>query len=247
MPSTNFPSQRHQPNWPKPPTSALDTKGLRERKEYADRVWKNYRGVSPRLFAFIIDLGQRCCDALQGERKVDKKENMAVIVMNDSMLQSRWEAEESPEGLWQGILDVLDAFTEQRMTIDYGDYLAVSLEQYKRNDMTDLSWNGIPWTDVAELLDNEEGAMELWLKTSRDPKEKPERPFYDAVLRAAGLKKLPPGQVVFEIKEYAKRNNQCHNGLRDLIDKAAWTELADLTARDKQRLQEIYRNDPYRG
>ncbi len=54
-----------------------------------------------------------------------------------------------------------------------------------------------------------------------------------------------PSQVAFEIKEYGKRNAQCHFGVRDLINNARWHELAELILMDKQTLGKVYQNDPH--
>ncbi|KAI4128308.1 MAG: hypothetical protein LQ338_002807 [Usnochroma carphineum] len=75
------------------------------------------------------------------------------------------------------------------------------------------------------------------------PATEPKTPLLDDVQKAGARRNIPSSQIIYEINEYAKRNLQCHNGLRNLIDTASWKELAELTTRDKKRLREIYRTD----
>lgn len=153
-PTDDFPTRTHQPHWPEPPLSALDgsRSGLEDRKDFADNVRPNHRDSSPRLLSFIIDLGERCRNLLSGNFKSQrqKKEQLQTITINDGMLRSRRQAEEAPEGLWQGIFEAIDALSQLRMTTEYGDYLAVSLDKYRGKDPV---WKGMAWTDVAEAIE----------------------------------------------------------------------------------------------
>ena len=232
------------PHWPQPPSSDLDTTdGLRERKSFADKMRTRHRDISPRLLAYILDLGEKCQSLLKGRLRTHqaKKEELATVKINDAMLRSTWETEESKEGLWQGIFDVLDAFTEHRMTADYGDYLAISLDSYRG---ADLQWTGIIWTEIAELIEIEEEALYRFENSRPQPDTAPQTPMLDDCTKVATKKGLSTGQVIFEIKEYARRNTQCHSGVRNLINRAKWQELAELMMRDKQRLREVYRQHP---
>ncbi|KAL8917526.1 MAG: hypothetical protein Q9172_005814 [Xanthocarpia lactea] len=241
IPSSDFPKNFHQPRWPEPPSTATDSKGLRDRKAFADRVPTNYRKISPRLLRFILVFGEKCNRYRKGKSK-NREEDLATIEINDAMLRSRWDAEEGTEGLWQGILDVMNAFIEHRMAVDYGDYLAVTLDGYRTPSM---SWKGVKWSKVAEMMEEEEEEMRIWRKKLVRPSQKPETPILDDIRKAAAKKKMLPAHVAFEIREYGKRNAQCHSGVRDLINNAAWHELAELILRDKQTLGNVYKNDPH--
>ncbi|KAL8920332.1 MAG: hypothetical protein Q9208_006303 [Pyrenodesmia sp. 3 TL-2023] len=251
-PSSDFPAQVHEPRWPQPPSSALDAHGLKERKKFADRVRTQHRNISPRLLRFILDFGEKCSRYVTGHSK-NKEEDLATIETNDAMLHSRWDFEEGGQGLWQGILDVMDAFTEHRMAADYGDDLAVTTDE---NRGPDPSWKGMKWTEVARLMGEEEKKMRIWrqknegqqwrtLGQAREPRsEKPDTPILDDVQKAANERHILASQVAYEIREYGKRNEQCHSGVRDLINNAFWQELAELIVRDKKTLGRIYQNNP---
>ncbi|KAL8901609.1 MAG: hypothetical protein Q9207_005121 [Kuettlingeria erythrocarpa] len=157
------------------------------------------------------------------------------------MLQSRWESEEGPKGLWQGILEVMDAFVEHRMAADYGDYLAVTVNEYRGPN---LSWTGVEWTKVAEMMEAEEEKLRIW-RSKKDRPAMPLTPVLDDIRKAAAKKQIPSPQVAFEIREYAKRNDQCHSGIKELIHNAKWQQLADIIVRDKQTLGRVYQHDPH--
>lgn len=92
-------------------------------------------------------------------RKDGERAERGTVETMDAMLRRSWELEGAPEGLWQAIRDVIDAFAEHRMASDYGDYLAVSLDRFRVN-LPDAAGKGLKWTKVAEIIEREQGEME---------------------------------------------------------------------------------------
>ncbi|KAL8994687.1 MAG: hypothetical protein Q9188_006998 [Gyalolechia gomerana] len=198
--SDEFPATIHEPNGLQPPSTALDNEALKTSKEYADRVRTKYRDVSPPLYRFIFELGEKCHPVLKGRSKTQARDNdLNTIQVDDAMLQSRFQNEESSEG----------------------DYLAVSLDEVRSNN---LSWKELPRTTVTERLEEEEHPMKKWEKSR---KEKPKITTLD------------------DIKKYGKRNSKWHSGLREMVVKGRWGPLAELIHRDEQRLQKLYQKDPH--
>ena len=42
-------------------------------------------------------------------------------------------------------------------------------------------------------------------------------PYLDSVANAAALLKTTADQILFEIKMYAKRNERCHSGVKNMV------------------------------
>ena len=52
------------------------------------------------------------------------------------MLHSYWEKIHGANGTMTALVDATHAFREMRLDIEYGDYLAINCERYRRSDMT---------------------------------------------------------------------------------------------------------------
>lgn len=88
--SDEFPATIHEPNWLQPPLTALDSEGLKTRKEYADRVRKRDRDISARLYRFTLELGEKCHRVLKGRSKTQARvDDLNTIKVNDAILQNR--------------------------------------------------------------------------------------------------------------------------------------------------------------
>ncbi|KAL8946983.1 MAG: hypothetical protein Q9222_006683 [Ikaeria aurantiellina] len=250
MPSEHFPRSIHSPNFPRPPILPLDANGLRERATFATKCRTQYRKVSPRLLNLINVFGEKCTQLVKGKPTAkNRKRELKEIEAMGGELQSRWEYTEGPDGLIQGVMDAISCMTEQRLLGEYGDYLAVSLDKFKTNDFQDTYWkpHHLTWTEVGEKLEEEEEDMRRSAKRVGTIIEmiEPSGPITRDISKAAKILKIDASQISFEIKEYTKRNQQSHNGLRGLIDAAAWPELAAQIIKDKEKLQEIWQADPH--
>ncbi|KAL8937087.1 MAG: hypothetical protein Q9216_004602 [Gyalolechia sp. 2 TL-2023] len=254
VPSRTHQQQAHSLNWPAPPTSNLDREGLKERVRWVDQIRTKSRNLSPRLPKFLLGFGKKCSEVVKGGKPAkDTHTDLKTIAVNGGMIRSRWEHEEGPHELIQALIDTIDTMIEERVTREYGDYLAMSLEKYRSSDVADMAWKRPArqeWSTVARNLEAEERAVKEYGGKRLYPgfvgfaATRPPTPISNDLEIAAMRLKMTPEQINFEIKEYAKRNDQCHSALKQLIRDADWHGLAHLIEADKSRLQEVSRFHP---
>ena len=180
-----------------------------------------------------------------------KNERAALLEelkISDGMLQSRWSIVHGPNGLAATLVKSIQAMQEIRMVNEYGDYLAIACAELNTlcggifGSSKIPIWKARPemdWQAVAAAIEEEREDLEEsgdgWT-TSWKGIEKVKTPFLDDIRAAAKILETPPGQIEFEITEYAKRNSFCHTGIKTLIDECRWEELARKTLYDLQAL-----------
>jgi hypothetical protein len=133
---------------------------------------------------------------------------------------------ENDEKLIKALIDFAQASDELKISLQFGDYLAKSLSEIRATP----EWRG--QTDIlninierlARLLDKEfyslgEDTCERILglvspEADNKAVEKREMPFVIAVKEAVlRLGNIEPLQLVYEIREYAKRNRYYHSSI----------------------------------
>lgn len=70
----------------------------------------------------------------------------------------------------------------------------------------------------------------------------PETPWLDHVEKAAKQLNIERKQLVFEIQQYAQRNQLAHSGIKGLIEECRFSELADQIVMDKALLKLVFRD-----
>ena len=135
-------------------------------------------------------------------------------------------------------------FRELRLDLEYGDYLAVRCERYKREDMNGLEWKLHPemqWPDVDRELAKEDESLEQYRREggreTGDPY--PETPWLNSVAKAAMIAKMDPSAVRFEIHHYAKRNNLVYSEVKKMINHAQFEALGRQIVAGKRILKEM--------
>ena len=257
LPSEEFSSDIYRATLPHPPTGRLDAQGLRRRIEYGEAVGamnQHRRNISPRLMNFINMVKENCKKVLTMRSGKEKREALKMLEIEDGMLQSRYEEVHGVDGLCAALMDSVHAMMEIRFRIEYGDYLAYRLSHLKESRMQDLLWKRehLDWQEVAKKIREEKKAEEKWLDRRIGPRvtvelwkePHPPSPVLDDVAEAARMLHLSEEQIVYEIFQYATRNEYCHSGVKKLIDTCEWSELAEQIAHDKAALNAMYQERP---
>lgn len=118
---------------------------------------------------------------------------------------------------------MVDTFTEHRLAVDYGEYLSVSLDEFRSNNS---SWKEPPRTTVAERLEEEEHPMKKWEKSR---KEKPKTPTLDDVRTAAAQASLYSAQICLRSRNTGNAIRNVTAGYERWLSKAAGDHSPNLS------------------
>ncbi|KZF21059.1 hypothetical protein L228DRAFT_248821 [Xylona heveae TC161] len=230
---------RYVPPIQRPPEGPLNKRGLKERVEYGN-IFKKNRNISPRLMQFVEKF-QNNCKKLLGAKKMKRQEQAALerdIQIDEGMLQSRWDETHGPQGLCTILVEDIQNIVEQHIYLHYGDYLAASLRELRQHEA--MPHPGFSWSDVQHEIDKEQ--QPDWMVFVGGKRR--EQPWLDAVKAAAIKLDVDHGLLLYEIEEYAERNNRCHRGIKGFIDAASWVQLAEHLYWDRQALAMLEKQVP---
>ena len=236
----------------RPPASVLDAEGLEETENWAKHICKKqYRNISPRVLTFVQSIWDKCQAA--GRMSISKSARRKLtdsIRIDRDMFTSRWDTMHGYGDLCATLCQCMHAVMEMRMEIEYGDYLAESLKELKKDQFDEavrgktLYWkeNG-DWQAIAGILDDEQQAISRRQNSIRlgflnNPI--PETPCLDDVRYAAAKLGIDTEQILFEIRLYAARNATCHVGIKGMVQNCQWQKLADRICWDKKSLSKVF-------
>jgi hypothetical protein len=143
---------------------------------------------------------------------------------------------------------------EVRLFVDYGDYFAVECAELKQasEKLTDESkwvpeWHQSKqptdnWQNVAKFLEEEKTDPNFG-RTRIDSEGKETRiefPYTDSVRRTARLLKTTPGHIEYIINCYAERNRLCRLGIKAMIERCAWFQLAQKLLWDIESVRVVF-------
>lgn len=163
------------------------------------------------------------------------------------MIKSNWEQLHGQDGIVTALLNNFSKLLEVRFYLQYGDYLAESLNRFKDETFKEYHWKkqSIDWVEVSRKLDEELEELksyEIWRHCpGREP---PATPLMDDTNKAAQKLNMSPADLRWEIKTYAHRNLVVHNNTKRLVDCCNWSTLAERTCKDLATLHRVY---PGRG
>ena len=154
-----------------------------------------------------------------------------------------------PNGLRELLIQSCNAMAEERLLLDYGDYLAVPCDKLTGPQFQPASRNveKLNWVEVAAKIKAEELALCRYkegIPFSPMLTIRPPTPFLDCVSDAATWLKSSEDQVLFEIKQYAARNEGCYIGVRKMIEEGRFLDLAERYLRDEISLERAFEGRP---
>ena len=213
------------------------------------------RDISPRLLTFVNKIEDGIGALKKNMSRNARQELVHNVQVDVDMFASRWDLVHGENGMVKVLMNTIYAVMEQRLHIEYGDYLAVSLAELKKDHFDEktrgkLYWrdNG-DWCEIARVLRHELEELERIRRTPNTfgkPAETIETPILNDINYVANKlpKPVDPKQIIYEIEAYAARNQLCHIGIAKMIDECRWGDLADRVCHDKAQLELIYHDRP---
>jgi len=170
---------------------------------------------------------------------------------DDNLIQRRYQEIHGEHGLEQILREASAAFIEQRLLLQYGDYMADHCKASRSDKMNglDLVWKEYPsknWIGLARQIAAEREKISEYkheiYSVRRHPRElvRPDTPMLDSCERAGEPMGLSGEQIAWEIQKYAERNQQSHSYIQSMIDNANWNQLAETLARDEELLETVF-------
>ena len=216
---------------------------------------KAHRDISPRALVFIERLRDTCRSASKKRlSKAARRKLTDSIKIDVDMFASHWDSVHGIGGLCEILCECMNAVMEMRMEIEYGDYLAESLKQLKKDNFDEktrgkqLHWREHGnWQDISAILHSEEQANKsLDDSIRRGPHDHPlpHTPCLNDIHVAANKLGIDYKQIIFEIHSYAARKEICHSGVSGMIERCEWPKLANRICYDKQWLSKIFEGRP---
>lgn len=243
IPPRAFLKPRVIPKWPAPETGPITKLTLRRRVDWVDdmrAMQKKEKGrvFTPRTMELMEYLRKTAMRALQLVGRKGKKEIQEEISVLDGALASRHDLFHEKDGLVQSLFDTWDTLVETRIFLEYGDYLALILPDYKGQPSQNLPWHKArqDWITIDDFLNEEEAR----LKQNKNANA----PYTEALKQKANEKGRDYNLVRYQVSTYAQRNRIAHVGLRDLIDHARWAAVAQRILADRDAIQVIFRDRP---
>lgn len=247
-PSDPYQSGIYQAPFPRPPSSVPDAEGLEETENWASKICKkHYRDISPRVYSFVQSIRDKCRAASQKTTSKSKRQELQhTICIKRDMFSSRWDTVHGIEGLCATLCQSIYAITEMRLKIEYGDNLAESLKELKKDQFDEairgkaLFWRAnSDWQRTVEILNDELQAISRTQNNIRlgfldDPI--PATPCLDDIRQAATKLGIDAAHILFEIRSYAT----CHAGIKGMIQGCQWQKLAEQICRDKKCLSKVF-------
>lgn len=130
-------------------------------------------------------------------------------------------------------LEQREAFRELsilRYYLQYGDYVGDECNEFRHQAAKVAGKSEYffsdkkPWTEMQELIDNENTARSQW--HAGDQKGPiPPQPTQDAIYKACVAGNLDYYLVLYSIRWYAQRCSRAHNGVGHMIKECQWEEL----------------------
>ncbi|KAI9823349.1 MAG: hypothetical protein M1819_001367, partial [Sarea resinae] len=201
---------------------------------------------------FIQRFKENCKDLLGGKyrKKREKEKLVQNIEVDKGELNSRFDKVHGSDGLVETLLLSTAAMIELRIFLEYGDYLAVSLESLRRPTFSSSMWRLHPelnWQEVNTRLEAEEAMLTTYHKSQPHPiiAVRRDTPWLTDVYKAAQQLNIESSDLRHEIQAYAQRNSLCYNSIETLINKCDFSALGRKLLKDKAALDSIFQRSPH--
>lgn len=235
--SDSHPASNYKPPFLKPPSGPLDSRGLKERIAYGNKLVRD-RNITPRTMGFIRWWKERCSDMLDASWFRRNKMAREVKVLDEEM-QSRYDKIHGEDGLCFALVEIFNVMAELRLKAEYGDYLAYSCTALKGEGMKDLVWKveNLDWQAVGARVRAEETTRAERKLRGLAPAP---TPYLDDIAKAASRLGYEESLVRYQILAYADRNNFCHSGIKTMAQKGDFDELGERILEDLRSLDIIF-------
>ena len=240
--SESYRPSPYKPLFARPPSGRLDTRGLKTRVAYGNRLRQD-RNITPRTMKFIQWWKERCREMLDASPFRRKKMEKEVEIL-DAEVQSRYDKIHGDGGLCFALVDMFNVMAEVRLKAEYGDYLAYTCTALKGEGMHDMIWKlkKLDWQAVGEQIRAEEETRAERKARRLDPAP---TPYLDDVAIAASRLGYEESLVRYQILAYADRNNFCHSGIKTMAQNGHFNQLGERILEDLRSLDIIFQDRPH--
>lgn len=160
------------------------------------------------------------------------------VAMNYQVVEMKDRMESMSHELNLG-RNIIKEFEETRYLLTYGDYFGEMCTKYRTLDK-DQAFEEF-WTNTQEKIVAEKFELKRqWMRPSL-PKEP--TPVLDAIKNVATTMRYSSVFILFDIKQYTKRNKIAHvSSIRELVKRKDWIGLANQLYRDQAYVYELVRD-----
>lgn len=206
----------------------------------------SHRRVSPRLLDQVKDCIKICDELSNYKSPLSNDVLFEQLEKQEKYLARAFEKEKEIFEMktemmkMQITAEKMKVFEEDRYLLTYGDYFADNYSQYRMHDKSkslEGYWKRIQFS-IRKEQEMEE--REKWSPTSpRSPK-----PIIAALEDVSVELDYPMDNMLFDIKEYAKRNTLAHSPIKEYEDSYRWRDLANHLHRDQKNIYKFFKDKP---
>lgn len=124
--------------------TSLDASALNAQTDWCDTIRAHRRDISPKYLQFVLRHKNNCEEILNSKMtKLERADRCEEVRVSSNFLSSRYDEVHGPKDLIVALLNSLEAMTELRLLLQYGDYFALSLEDLKSSTFPMQSGRGM--------------------------------------------------------------------------------------------------------
>lgn len=124
--------------------TSLDASALNAQTDWCDTIRAHRRDISPKYLQFVLRHKNNCEEILNSKMtQLERADRCEKVRVSSNFLSSRYDKVHGPKELIAALLNSLEAMTELRLLLQYGDYFALSLEDLKSSTFPMQSGRGM--------------------------------------------------------------------------------------------------------